>query len=184
MTTTTSKTDPVAIQLSMTKAVERTRQLLREAEDWLHASMPHTEIRFDLTGVSAGQARVKGGGGALIRYNPALLGRHPTDFIRATVAHEVAHVVAFTVYGSDIRPHGREWQSIMYRFGVEPSRCHHYDVSRLRTRSVHRFTYRCACGTHEISSIRHNRVRSRGTIYLCRRCRQPLQPDPGPGSGA
>ena len=106
-----------------------------------------------------------------------LLGRHPAEFIAETVPHEVAHVVAFAKHGVRIRPHGAEWQGIMRYFGVAPTRCHGYDVSRLRTRALRRFLYRCNCGTHEISSIRHNRIRTRGVVYLCRRCRQPLQPD-------
>jgi SprT protein len=158
-------------------AATRTRDLLRKAENWLGLVMPRVEIRFDLRGTSAGQARVCGKTLALIRYNPTLLGRHPAEFIAETVPHEVAHVVAFAEHGARIRPHGAEWQGIMRYFGVAPTRCHGYDVSRLRTRALRRFLYRCDCGTHEISSIRHNRIRTRGVVYLCRRCRQPLLPD-------
>jgi SprT protein len=159
-------------------AAARTRALLREAEVWLSLPMPQIEIRFDLRGTSAGQARVHGKAFALIRYNPTLLSRHPAEFIAETVPHEVAHVVAFAKYGARIRPHGAEWQGVMRYFGVVPSRCHGYDVSRLRARAVRRFLYRCSCGTHEISSIRHNRIRTQGAVYLCRRCRQPLQQEP------
>jgi SprT protein len=166
------------------QAAARTRDLLEEAERWLRVRMPQTEIRFDLRGTSAGQARVKGSGFALIRYNPMLLNRYPTEFIAETVAHEVAHVAAFVRHGPGIRPHGPEWQSVMRHFEVEPSRCHGYDVSRLCTRSLKRFLYRCACGTHEISSIRHNRIGMRGAVYLCRRCREPLKPVPDRGQGA
>jgi SprT protein len=181
MTTTRTMTDPATRQASITQAIARTRLLLREAAGWLNVTMPRTEIRFDLRGTSAGQARVGGVGAALIRYNPTLLQLHPQQFIENTVAHEVAHVVAYVRNGPGIRPHGPEWKSVMRRFGVEPSRCHGYDVSRLRTRSLQRFTYRCGCGTHEISSIRHNRVRTHGTVYICRHCLQPLQPAPDPG---
>jgi SprT protein len=164
----------MAIPSPTEHAAARTGALLREAETWLHLAMPQVEIRFDLRGTGAGQARIRSGSFAVIRYNTTLLGLHPTQFVAETVPHEVAHVVAFVKHGPRIRPHGPEWQAVMRHFGVEPSRCHRYDVSRLRTRSLQRFLYRCSCGTHEISSIRHNRIRREGTVYLCRRCRQPL----------
>ncbi|WP_296811339.1 SprT-like domain-containing protein [Thiocapsa sp.] len=165
----------MAISTPTEHAAARTGALLREAEAWLHLAMPQVEIRFDLRGTAAGQARMRSGSFAVIRYNTTLLGLHPTQFIAETVPHEVAHVVAFVKNGPRIRPHGPEWQAVMRHFGVEPSRCHRFDVSRLRTRSLRRFLYRCSCGTHEISSIRHNRIRREGTVYLCRRCRQPLK---------
>lgn len=161
-------------------ASDRTGTLLREAAAWLHLAVPQVEIRFDLRGTAAGQARIRNGSFALIRYNAALLSLHPTEFIAETVPHEVAHVVAFAKHGARIRPHGAEWQAVMRHFGVEPSRCHRYDVSRLRTRSLQRFLYRCGCGTHEISSIRHNRICRQGTVYLCRRCRLPLHHETEP----
>jgi SprT protein len=181
--TTSRTTDHLGLHLTMKQAMDRSRYLLHEAEQWLELAMPDTEIRFDLGGTSAGQARVTGTSTALIRYNPTLLCLHPTEFIKETVAHEVAHVVAFVRHGPGIRPHGPEWKGVMHRFGVEPSRCHGYDVSWLRTRSLQRFAYSCGCRTHQISSIRHNRVRNHGIIYLCRFCRQPLRPAPDPGPG-
>jgi SprT protein len=166
--------ETIAIPSPTEQAAARTGALLREAEAWLRLAMPRVEIRFDLRGTSAGQARMRNGSSPIIRYNATLLRLHPTEFIVETVPHEVAHVVAFVKHGPRIRPHGPEWQAVMRHFGVEPSRCHRYDVSRLRTRSLQRFLYRCSCGTHEISSIRHNRICREGTVYLCRRCRQPL----------
>jgi SprT protein len=159
------------------RAATRTFTLLEHAKTWYRRPLPQVEIRFDLRGTSAGQARLTGRDTAVIRYNPAILARHPEEFIVQTVAHEVAHVVAFAIFGLRIRPHGAEWQGIMQRFGAEPRRCHAYDVSRLRARSIRHYPYWCGCGRCEISSIRHNRIRTRGIVYLCRRCRQPLRPD-------
>ncbi len=69
-------------------AAARTGALLREAETWLHLAMPRVEIRFDLRGTSAGQARMRNGSSPIIRYNATLLRLHPTEFIVETVPHE------------------------------------------------------------------------------------------------
>ncbi|MCG6896583.1 MAG: SprT-like domain-containing protein [Thiocapsa sp.] len=171
--------DPSNLRTPIEQVLARTHSLLREAEDWLHLPMPPTEVRFDLHGLAAGQARLEIAGRALIRYNPTLLHRHPAEFLRETVPHEVGHIVAFIRHGTRIRPHGAEWQTIMRHFGAYPSRCHRFDTSTLRARTLRRFSYRCGCRTHQLSSIRHNRVLAAGVVYLCPRCRQPLRPDPG-----
>ncbi|MBK1644746.1 hypothetical protein CKO25_08810 [Thiocapsa imhoffii] len=173
--TTTTAAQP-SLNDPLESAAARTRRLLSVAEAWLARTMPATEVRFDLRGTAAGQARVSADGPAVIRYNRELLLRHTERFMHETVPHEVAHVAAFHCHGFGIRPHGAEWRHIMRHFGVEPARCHNFDVSCLRTRVVARFRYRCACTTHELSSIRHQRIRRHGIRYLCRRCRQPLIP--------
>lgn len=133
------------------------------------------EIRFDLRGKTAGQVRIRARGHYLIRYNLELLKRGGADFLKRTVPHEVAHVLAYHQHGPNIRPHGREWQRIMRQLGAEPTRCHDYDVTGLGTRQLRYFAYHCGCMDHRLSSIRHNKV-AKGQRYLCRRCGEPLQP--------
>jgi SprT protein len=145
---------------------------------------PAVEIRFDLRGQAAGQVRLTGPGRALIRYNLQLLMENRDHFLAHTVPHEVAHLLAWQRYGPHIRPHGPEWRSLMLGLGADPSRCHTYDTSRIRTRRLQRHTYHCACREYALTSIRHNRIR-RGQRYLCRDCGQPLHPGRPPAeSGA
>lgn len=157
------------------RASARSRELLRLAERHYARPMPKPEIGFDLRGQAAGQARLIPGGRSRIRYNPVLLRENPDAFLAQTVAHEVAHLVAFERFGSRIRPHGPEWQAVMRLFGAEPRRCHDFDVERATRRRLTRHAYHCACRTHQLTSVRHNRAR-RGQTYLCRTCRQPLAP--------
>ena len=151
----------------------RTRALLGEL------ASAKVEIRFDLRGKAAGQARIRAAGRYLIRYNLELLKRGGVDFLEQTVPHEVAHVLAYHRHGRDIRPHGAEWKAIMRQLGAEPTRCHDYDVGGLGARQLHYFDYHCGCMLHRLSSIRHNKV-AKGQRYLCRRCGEPLQPGPRP----
>ncbi len=157
------------------RVVARSRALLKMAESHYGRPIPAPEIRFDLRGQAAGQARIAPGRISLLRYNPALLAANVKDFLVQTVAHEVAHLVAFEVFGRHIRPHGVEWQAVMRLFGVPPQRCHSYVATESDRRRLARHTYHCGCRTHELSSIRHNRI-AKGQQYLCRACGQPLRP--------
>lgn len=163
----------------LTRAIARTQELLSQAAADLGVRVKTLEIRFDLRGRAAGQARYgtrQGIGGPwIIRYNPVLLRENPDSFIAQTVPHELAHVVAFVRHGHRIRPHGPEWRAIMEQFGAAPERCHRYDLARIPRRATRVFPYHCGCGEHQLSSIRHHRVLA-GQTYLCRRCAGPLRP--------
>ena len=168
--------DKKALTALCLRAREQTLHLLAKAAGHFGRDMPRPDIRFDLRGKTAGQARTRDGRTFEIRYNIALLARHGDELLARTVPHEAAHVVAFCLYGTRVRPHGREWQAIMRLFGAEPSRCHDYDVQGLQTRALTRYSYRCSCRTHELTSIRHKRVLA-GQVYLCRRCGEALRRD-------
>ena len=165
------------------RVAARTRDLLTAAGLWLCIGIQDPQIRFDLRGRSAGQARIGSRGPWVVRYNPVLLAANAEDFLATTVPHEVAHLVAYARHGSRIRPHGPEWQAIMRHFGVAPERCHRYDVSAVRGRSLREFDYHCSCRGHRLSSIRHHRVLA-GRDYICRHCSTTLRsgrhPDAAP----
>jgi SprT protein len=170
-------TRPISTELERL-ARNRTSALLAQAARRFGVQMPKTAIRFDLRGKTAGQFRVRNGRDCEIRYNAELLYRYEENFLKRTVPHEAAHLVAFRLYGTRVQPHGAEWQAIMRFFGAEPTRCHAYDVEDLQTRQLRRFHYRCACRSHQLTSIRHNRI-LRGQTYLCRQCGEALAWTPG-----
>jgi len=123
-------------------------------------------ISYDLRGQSAGQANYRHN---VIRLNRELLEKYTADFIDQTVPHEFAHLVAYRVYGSRIKPHGKEWKSVVLALDAKPVRTHSYEVTP--TRRLKRFRYQCDCpdSSYEITSVRHNRI-LRGHIYLCKKC--------------
>ncbi len=128
------------------------------------------EIFFDLRGMAAGQANYREN---KIRLNRELLEKYENDFIEQTVPHEYAHLVAYQKFGGRIRPHGKEWRSVMQALGAEPRRTHNYQVSPART--CRRFLYQCNCPgkDYQLTSIRHNRIK-RGSHYFCSKCKGPL----------
>ena len=153
----------------------RTHSLIHQAERHYEISLPDVEIQFDLRDKSAGMVRFPESGNPLIRYNSLLLAENRETFLAQTVPHEVAHIVARTLYGPLISPHGIEWKSVMHFFGAEGRRCHQYDTSRATARRLRLYVYRCDCSEHQLTSIRHNRIRT-GQIYCCRSCGQPVRP--------
>ncbi|MDP6035916.1 MAG: SprT-like domain-containing protein [Verrucomicrobiota bacterium] len=128
------------------------------------------DISFDLRGMAAGQANYREN---KIRLNRELLEKYENDFIEQTVPHEYAHLVAYQKFGGRIRPHGKEWRSVMQALGAEPRRTHNYQVSPART--CRRFLYQCNCPgkDYQLTSIRHNRIK-RGSHYFCSKCKGPL----------
>ncbi len=135
--------------------------------------LPGLEVSFDLKGQAAGQMQLRSKQ-IRIRFNPVLMAQNYEHFINVAVGHELAHAVAALVFGPKIKPHGREWQSIMVMFGLEADRCHDYDLSQVRVRRLQRFRYRCACREHELTVIRHRRILSGERSYHCRSCGQKL----------
>jgi SprT protein len=141
-----------------------------QAEAYFQRSFARPSICIRLRGHKAGVAHLQEN---RLRFNAQLYRDNPEDFLRQTVAHEVAHLIAHQLFGSRIRPHGREWRQIMQAVYALPAlRCHSYAVQR---RPALRYLYRCQCpeGDFPFSQRRHNLVNS-GRQYLCRRCRALL----------
>lgn len=89
----------------------------------------------------------------LIKVNLYFLRRYPDDYAN-TVGHELAHLVTYALYGPrEGRGHGKRWKSVMVKLGLEPVRCHNYDMTELRP-----YLYECCnCGKQfNLSKRGHN----------------------------
>lgn len=159
---------------------EEARQLvagyINKANVAFNSKIPVPDIKWDLTGTAAGQAvsiRVCGNWQAsYIRLNRGICLAQREEFMKRTVGHEVAHIVAQSIY-RNIRPHGREWQRVMHIFGLEASRCHSYDTSKAKKRGGS-YPYKCACTTYQLTITRHRRVVNKESFYTCRKCNTRL----------
>ena len=147
----------------------RVEACYQQAEAFFARRFPRPEVSLRLRGLKAGVAHLTEN---RLRFNAQLYRENREHFLRQTVAHEVAHLVAHQLFGSGIRPHGSEWQQIMGKvYGLPAERCHTYEVKR---RQRH-YVYRCRCpeGEFPFTPQRHALV-LRGRRYLCRRCRETL----------
>ena len=148
------------------------------ASNYFNESLLAPDVRFDLRGKCAGQARfevervfgIETRNKIVIRFNRLLMEDNFQAFIDDVAPHETAHVIARQVYGSKIKPHGQEWKMIMRDIlNKSPSVTHQFDVTRASPKP---FLYQCDCTglQHALSVIRHNRVQRKQSSYLCRQC--------------
>jgi len=142
-----------------------------EAECFFDRAFQRPEYLFNQRGRAAGTAHLQRN---LIKINPTLFINNREAFFQQVIPHEVAHLIVFQHYGK-VRPHGREWQHVMVNIFQRPAETtHQFDTQAVVGKQ---FNYRCACTTHQLSIIRHNRV-LKGTSYLCRHCKSPLRFEP------
>lgn len=91
------------------------RDLLGIARKKLGANLPMPLITFELysyqTAGSASLQRNK------INLNPFALALFGEQFVKNLVAHELAHLIAWQLYGDGIKAHGPEWRHVMTVLG-------------------------------------------------------------------
>jgi len=165
--------EPIA-ELQQAQVEERTEHFICQAEGLFSRQFERIPVLFDLAGRTAGMFKMVGRQ-RCIRYNPWIFAKYFDENLSDTVPHEVAHYLTDVLYGlRNIRPHGREWQAVMCTLGAAPTVTCQYDLTGVPLRRQRRFSYRCACSSHAVSAVRHNRVQRGLGRYVCRQCRTPL----------
>lgn len=124
-------------------------------------------VSIDLGGACAGKANYTRW---MVKYNADLYLRHKVDFLNRTVPHEVAHLIAYSLAGHRVKPHGWEWKNVMHKLGVaDDSRTHNYNVEGLANRRARPYIYACRCKEHKLTSVLHNRIQA-GNWRRCLKC--------------
>ena len=149
----------------MNHILHRLEQCYQLAEQHFARRFERPRVSLDLRGQKAGVAYLQRN---LLRFNAQLYRENHEHFLEQTVPHKVAHLLAHALYGDRIRPHGREWQTLMTDlFGLPALRCHDYQIAPRRSTQ---YLYQCGCPEGiPFAPQRHALVR-RGRRYLCRRC--------------
>lgn len=100
----------------------RVEDCFQLAESFFKRPFKRPVVSLKLRGQKAGVAHLHEN---LLRFNPQLYRENTEDFLKQTVAHEVAHLIAHQLFGDRIQPHGEEWQLIMRGvYELPPNRCH------------------------------------------------------------
>lgn len=149
-------------------ALERVSESLKRCHE-VYPELPSPKVWFDLKGASAGQAHLGRGG---LRFNAVLLHANRRAFFDEVIPHEMAHWLVFHLDdGPRLKPHGREWQSVMQGlFGLSPRVTHRFDIQQSQPRP---YRYQCGCQSHAFTAKRHALV-IKGRRYRCRHCDQTL----------
>jgi SprT protein len=132
------------------------------------------ELNFDfsLRGRVAGYASREDG---KLQYNLEMALKNYDSFLGDTVAHEVAHIIAFQKY-PDSKPHGKEWKKIMLILGYEPHRCHNMTVTPAR-KTTKIYNLHCDCRSFKVTKKKHDRLIR--TCYYCSRCKSNFESGKG-----
>ncbi len=165
------------------RVVDQTHAYIKQATELFNIKNKTLDINFKLKGRSAGMYRVKHHNRFFtvdykreIRYNPFIFAKYFDDNFATTIPHEVAHYISDVIYGlKNIKPHGKEWKKIMRAFGADASVTANYDLSGIPVKKQTFFTYHCDCREHQLTSIRHNKIKKYRYQYLCNFCKQVLQ---------
>lgn len=159
------------------QVIDLTCAYIRRAGELYELKLAEIPVTFDLSGRVAGSYRVAGGQ-RRIRYNPWLFARYFAQNLASTVPHEVAHYVTDSLFAgriraagpARIRPHGREWQAVMQKFGAQAERTCSYDMTGIPARRYTYYDYGCDCRQHRLGSRRHMKVLREQASYACRVC--------------
>lgn len=171
--------DPINLAQQQ-QIIERVTELLFQCEQHFSqalkpVSIPPIEVRFDLSGRASGMYVVKHRQ-KYFRFNAFIFAKYFDDGMATTVPHEVAHYVSDILFGiKNIRPHGKQWQSIMRFMGVAPKVTGDYDLTGVPVKRQRRFDYSCACMTHQLTTTRHNKVLKNKASYACQKCGEVLK---------
>lgn len=131
-------------------------------------SFKRPTVDYNLRGNTAGTAKY---GYHHISLNSDLLNENKDLFIKQTVGHELAHLIAYHVYPLVSTPHGKEWKRVMRAIGLPAIRCHTYNTDKAAVKHKVKYQYACACRRDIVlSSVRHNRIVRQGVVYTCPRC--------------
>ncbi len=100
------------------------------------------EVRWDLKGGCAGMFCVRPGQ-MYFRFNLDIAQENVKETLEETVPHEIAHYLVYIRYGK-VKPHGREWQRVMYQLGKEPTVTHKMNYTPAKVRKPQkRYSYTC-----------------------------------------
>ena len=153
-----------------------TADCIRQAEGIFDLAPETVPVQFDLRGNAAGMYRVRDHE-RLIRFNPYIFSKYFDNNMEVTIPHEVAHYVTDRLYGiGNVRPHGPEWKTVMAALGADARATARYDLTGIPVRRQRRFSYRCGCMTHQLTSCRHNRFMQGRVTYHCRNCGSAIVP--------
>jgi len=158
-----------------TEVLSRAQALVQLSEKKWGISLASVNIDFKTRGSCAGKAKILPNQTMQISFNEAVFAADVAHHLQDTVAHEVAHLVCFRLFGKRIKPHGFEWKQIALQLGAMPKASGRYSLEGVSVRRLQRFLFRCSCREHQITAHRIRKI-TLGASYLCTFCGEKIKP--------
>ena len=104
----------------------------------------------------------------VVRIHIALSEPTHSSLLKLVLCHEVAHVAAYDLFGSRIKPHGPEWQSLAQKAGITLRATIPTSISigdmKLTTARKYLYEHTCTVCQQGFSALRTDRR------WRCRQC--------------
>lgn len=120
----------------------------------------------------------------IMNLNEHLLNEYWEIYINEVVVHEYAHLVVNKFYPSwfnaskIVKPHWKEFKAISSYFWYEGKSTSKLfkdsEVLKAKKRNVKRWSYKCDCMIHEVSTQKHKKIQQ-GWRYICKNCNWVLR---------
>jgi predicted SprT family Zn-dependent metalloprotease len=124
------------MQLTANIARDRAWHTLSQVYDLADKRMPRINLNRRLK-TTAGNCQLLL---RVVNLSVEIFEHNPQGIVSEIVPHEVAHMVAYDVFGDTA--HGEGWQSVMFALGLEPVVLHSYHTPRMRARAAKKgFSY-------------------------------------------
>jgi len=115
----------------------------------------------------------------IMKLNKDLLYEFKDLYIRDVVIHEYAHLVVYKLFpnrynwNKKVMPHWKEFKAVCSYFWIDwsstTSTFRNSEVLKKKKNKIKKWTYKCDCSIHEVSTQRHNKIQ-RWIKYVCRKC--------------
>lgn len=123
-----------------------------------------------------------------ISLNAELLNTLKEKYIDEVLVHEYAHACVSNYCKPTLSEimkgkkepsaHGAEFKKFCKLFGIEGSSTTKIaagiEWDAKKTKKANMWTYACGCMTHELTTVRHNKIRRNEASYTCKRCKTTL----------
>lgn len=146
---------------------------VKKTVDYAHQIFP---IVMDMPKVEFFNRGRKGGSAFyydhIVKFNEILARENPNDF-HNTIKHELAHLIAFRMYGEKGKGHGKLFKSVFVKLGGNGKRTHSYKTSHLKQKyTCRRYEYKCKCHgkLFWLSQQKHNQLQNNPKRWYCKNC--------------
>lgn len=101
------------------------------------------------------------------------IGRVPTDELKDTILHEIAHALTYIRHGQ--RGHGPVWKRVCVEIGAKPVRCHEGEIKN----ETFRYKIKCpSCGKesgrHRFNKSKLTQLKNGHSWFPCRCCKSRM----------